>query len=115
MPFKSCVDSDDYDFDKLSEKVQWQPNFVAPVGYGEFTLEYLLDQHESEGEDKTIYFEEDGIHIKYSEEAIFSYDVNDVLQFPEQSTIPLTFNLPPVFGAGLPFASIPAIPEQENL
>jgi len=115
MPFKSCVDSDDYDFDKLSEKVQWQPNFVAPVGYGEFTLEYLLDQHEEEGVDKTIYFEKDGsIHIKYMEKDIFSYDVNDVLRFPEQSTIPLTFNLPQVFGGGLPFASLPAIPKQEK-
>jgi len=80
MPFKSCVDSDDYDFDKLSDKVDWQPNFVAPVGYGEFSLEYLLDQNE-EGADQTLFFEADGIHIKYTEANIFEYSVDEVLKF----------------------------------
>jgi hypothetical protein len=102
IPFKSCVDSDDYDFDKLSDKVDWQPNFVAPVGHGEFTLEYLLDQHEEEGEDKTIYFEENGIHIKYTEEAIFSYDASEVLNFPDQDPFSLNFDM-----SGFPIGSIP--------
>jgi len=93
LPFKSCIDSDDYDFDKLSDKVDWQPNFVAPVGRGEFTLEYLLDQHEEAGEDKTIYFEEDGIHIKYTEEDIFSYDASEVLDFPDQDPFSLNFDM----------------------
>jgi len=97
MPFKSCIDSDDYDFDKLSDKVDWQPNFVAPVGRGEFTLEYLLDQHEAEGEDQTIYFEEDGIHIKYTEKDIFSYDASEILNFPDQEPFSTSVDNPVMF------------------
>ena len=99
---KSCVNSDDYDFDKLSDKVDWQPNFVAPVGHGEFTLQYLLDQHEAEGEDQTIYFEEDGIHIKYTEEDIFSYDASEVLDFPNQTNNVVNLDL--ASAVGIPLA-----------
>ena len=85
LPFKSCVDSDDYDFDRLSEKVDWQPNFVAPVAYGEYSLWYLLNQHEELPEDQTIVLGDDGlIHIKYTEEDIFNYEASEVLSFPEQ-------------------------------
>ncbi len=106
IPFKSCVDSDDYDFDKLSDKVDWQPNFVAPVGYGEFTLEYLLDQHEEEGEEKTIYFEEDGIHIKYTKEDIFNYDASEVLDFPDQDPYSTSMDIPVIYTPiPIPFTS----------
>ncbi len=94
MPFKSCVDSDDYDFDKLSDKVDWQPNFVAPVGYGEYSLWYLLNQHEELPEDQTIILGDDGlIHIKYTEEDIFSYDASEVLDFPDQDPFSLNFDM----------------------
>lgn len=106
IPFKSCVDSDDYDFDKISDKVDWQPNFVAPVGRGEFTLKYLLDQHEEEGEDKTIYFEEDGIHIRYTEENIFSYEASEVLSFPDQDSYPVSLDIPLIYTpVPIPFPS----------
>ena len=85
MPFKSCVDSDDYDFDKLSEKVDWQPNFVAPVGYGEYSLWYLVNQHKEVSEDQTIFLGEDGlVHIKYMETNIFEYSIDEILKFPNE-------------------------------
>lgn len=85
MPFKSCVDSDDYDFDKLSEKIDVQPDFVAPIGYGEYSLWYLLNQHEPIEEDQAIVLGEDGlIHIKYTEEGIFEYEASEVLVFPNE-------------------------------
>jgi len=110
MPFKSCVDSDDYDFDKLSEKVDWQPVFIAPVGFGEYSLWYLLNQHEAELEDRTIVLGEDGlIHIKYMEKDIFNYDASEVLDFPDQDPNPLSFDLSKYPSGSLPF------PSDENL
>lgn len=104
IPFKSCVDSDDYDFDKLSEKVDWQPNFVAPVGFGEYSLWYLLNQHEEELEDQTIVLGSDGlIHIKYTEEGIFEYEASEVLDFPTQTNNILNLDL------GVPVIGIPSI------
>ncbi|MRT92229.1 hypothetical protein [Ancylomarina sp. 16SWW S1-10-2] len=106
LPFKSCVDSDDYDFDKLSEKVDWQPNFVAPVGYGEYSLWYLLNQHEAADEDQTIVLGEDGlIHIKYTEEDIFTYDASEVLDFPEQDPYSLSFKMSAYPKFSIPFSS----------
>lgn len=88
MPFKSCVDSDDYDFDKLSEKVDWQPDFIAPLGYGEYSLWYLLNQHEAADEDQTIVLGDDGlIHIKYMEKDIFNYEASEVLDFPNNEQL----------------------------
>lgn len=103
IPFKSCVDSDDYDFDKLSEKVDWQPNFVAPVGFGEYSLWYLLNQHEELPEDQTIVLGDDGlIHIKYTEEGIFEYEASEVLDFPTQTNNILNLDL------GVPVIGIPS-------
>jgi len=107
MPFKSCVDSDDYDFDKLSEKIDVQPDFVAPIGYGEYSLWYLLNQHEPEEEDQTIVLGEDGlIHIKYTEEGIFEYEASEVLSFPDQTSnsFSLDLNVPAI---GIPSATLP--------
>lgn len=98
MPFKSCVDSDDYDFDKLSDKVEWQPNFVAPVGYGEYSLWYLLNQHEAVSDDQTIVLGDDGlIHIKYTEEGIFTYQASEVLDFPDQDANSLSIDIPVIY------------------
>jgi hypothetical protein len=103
MPFKSCVDSDDYDFDKLSDKVDWQPNFVAPVGHGEYSLWYLLNQHEELPEDRTIVLGDDGlVHIQYLEKDIFSYEASEVLDFPNQVNNILNI------GLGVPAIGIPS-------
>jgi len=107
MPFQSCVDSDDYDFDKLSENIDWQPDLVAPVGYGEYSLWYLLNQHEAVPEDQTIFLGDDGlIHIKYMEEAIFTYEASEVLDFPDQTAYTFDLNLG-VPAVGIPSASLP--------
>jgi len=105
-PFQSCVDSDDYDFDKLSDKVDWQPDFIAPVGYGEYSLWYLLDQNEEVSEDQTIFLGEDGlIHIKYLQEDIFNYDAQEVLDFPDQDPNSLSFDMSAYPTVSLPFPS----------
>jgi len=99
ITMQSCFDSDDYDFDKLSEKADWTPNMIVPVGYGTYSLWYLLNQHEETNE-QTITLDGEGLlHIKYLEEDIFNYNAADVLNFPSQSPENFSLLLPLV---GLP-------------
>ncbi|BAX79995.1 hypothetical protein [Labilibaculum antarcticum] len=104
---QSCFDGDDYDFDKLSEKVDWTPNMIVPVGYGTYSLWYLLNQHEANPADQTLVLDAEGmLHIKYMEEDIFSYNVDEVLNFPDQSAIDLSYSLPNI-SVGVPHGSLP--------
>lgn len=104
---QSCFDGDDYDFDKLSEKVDWTPNMIVPVGYGTYSLWYLLNQHEANPDDQTIVLDAEGmLHIKYMEEDIFSYNVDEVLNFPPQD--PQTFTVKLTSLPSVPYNSIPS-------
>ncbi|MDM8161093.1 hypothetical protein QUH73_14805 [Labilibaculum sp. K2S] len=106
ISIQSCFNGDDYDFDKLSDKIDWTPNMIVPVGYGTYSLWYLLNQHEANPADQTITLDSEGmLHIKYMEEDIFSYNVDEVLNFPNQSAIDLSYSLPS-FGIALPYSAI---------
>ena len=96
----SCFDGDDYDFDRLSDKVDWTPNMIVPVGYGTYSLWYLLNQHEANPDDQTIILDADGLlHIKHIEKDLFSYGVSEVINFPSQTTENFGLILP---GVGIP-------------
>lgn len=105
---QSCFDSDDYDMDRLSEKVEWTPNMIAPVGYGTYTLWYLLNEHELDPNDQTIFLEGNNLVIRHRENDIFSYAVDEVLNFPNQ----VSQNLGIAIGnfPGIPHSSIPVNP-----
>ncbi|MGQ1910795.1 hypothetical protein ACT3CE_13525 [Marinifilum sp. RC60d5] len=109
---QSCFDADDYDMDRLSENVDWTPNMIVPVGYGTYSLWYLLNEHETNPEDQSIFLDTEGIlHIIHTEKKIFSYDVNEVINIPNQAPIDLNFSLPDL-SAGVPYASLPVINSQ---
>ncbi|MFA8433801.1 MAG: hypothetical protein ACEPOZ_04725 [Marinifilaceae bacterium] len=95
LTIPSCVDEDDFDMDKLSEKVDWTPNMIVPAGTGTYTLWGLLDQHEENKEDATIVLGADGmLHIMHTEKDIFSYDVNEILNFPAQNPDNILITIP---------------------
>lgn len=109
---QSCFDANDYDMDRLSEKVDWTPNMIVPVGYGTYSLWYLLNEHETNPNDQSIFLDNEGIlHIIHTEKNIFSYDVNEVINIPNQTPIDLNFSLPDL-SAGVPYASLPVINSQ---
>lgn len=111
---QSCFDGDDYDMDKLSDQVDWTPNMIAPVGYGTYSLWYLLNQHEADPADQTIVLDAEGLlHIKYLEKDIFTYNVDEVLNFPGQSTLNLSYSLPS-FAGGIPYGSLPSLTPQTD-
>lgn len=105
---QSCFDSDDYDMDRLSDKVDWTPNMIAPVGYGTYSLWYLLNEHELDPNDQTIFLENNDLIIRHREDDIFSYGVDEVLEFPNQVSQDLNYplgNFP-----GIPWGSLPINP-----
>lgn len=95
----SCINDEDYDFDKLSEKIDWTPNMIVPVGHGTYSLWYLLNQHETNPDDVTIHLVDDMIHIKHKEPGVFTYNAQEVISFPPQGsqqtslTIPVEINI----------------------
>jgi len=96
LSLNSCFNSDDYDFDKLSDNIDWKPNMIVPVGYGTYSLWYLLNQHETNPLDQTIILDNEGyLHIRHLEENIFTYDAIDVLTFPSQVSNSFNLILPP--------------------
>ncbi|WP_321279986.1 hypothetical protein [Marinifilum fragile] len=105
---QSCIDSDDYDMDRLSDKVEWTPNMIAPVGYGTYTLWYLLNEHELDPNDQTIFLEGNNLVIRHRENDIFTYAVDEVIDFPNQ----VSQNLAITLGTfpGIPHSSIPTNP-----
>mgnify|MGYP000002680697 CR=1 FL=1 len=106
ISMQSCFNGDDYDFDKLSDKIDWTPNMIVPVGYGTYSLWYLLNQHEANPADQTITLDAEGmLHIKYMEEDIFSYNIDEVLNFPNQDAIDLSYSLSS-FGIGVPYSPL---------
>jgi hypothetical protein len=114
ISISSCFNEDDYDFDKLSDNIEWTPNLIVPVGYGSYSLWYLLNQHETNTEDQSIIIDEDGLlHIQYTQEDIFSYNVDEVLDFPIQSSIDFTYSLPDVSG-GVDYDDLTAISSQTD-
>ncbi|WP_372752538.1 hypothetical protein [Labilibaculum sp.] len=95
ISISSCFNEDDYDFDRLSDNIEWTPNLIVPVSYGSYSLWYLLNQHEANTEDQSIVLDEEGLlHIQYSQEDIFSYTVADVLDFPNQEALDFSYSLP---------------------
>ncbi len=109
---QSCFDGDDYDFDKLSDQVDWTPNLIVPAGYGTYSLWYLLNQHEIDPADQSIELDSEGfLHVTYSEEDIFNYNVADVIDFPTQTALDLSYSLPNL-GIGIRYDLLPTFAPQ---
>jgi hypothetical protein len=94
--------------DRLSDKVEWTPNMIAPVGYGTYSLWYLLNEHELDPNDQTIFLEGNDLVIRHRENDIFTYAVEEVLDIPIQGNQNLTIGLGSF--AGIPHSAIPINP-----
>ncbi len=82
---------DEFNFDNLSGDVLWNPTFSAPAAYGSLSLEDMLNEFDSTG---FIDSDTSGlIYITYSSE-LFSYNVDDWLQIPDQEFEQVFFRSP---------------------
>lgn len=90
--FTMC-DTDDFNFDKLSDKIIWEPEFTGPVAKGNFTLWDFVEQSKdgiSVGEDGVI-------KVMHQENDIVSVDIEDLFNVSEfQLSTTSTFTSDPV-------------------
>ncbi len=81
--FYSCM-KDKLDFDKMSNRIEYNPNLNAPLIKGSFSIEDLVNQ---EDEDSAIVFRGDEIILYLKMDSVFDFDVSSVVDIPEQDAI----------------------------
>ncbi|MCL3780255.1 hypothetical protein EMN47_07595 [Prolixibacteraceae bacterium JC049] len=90
--FTMC-DTDDFNFDKMSDKIIWEPELVGPVGKGNFTLWDFVEQ----GDDNITVGDGDVIKVMHKEQDIVSVDINDLFKVSDiQTVITSSFTSEPV-------------------
>lgn len=80
----SCGDADLFDFGKLSDSIDWQPDVTLSLAHGDYEIWDLINQYPEAGEDTLIYNENGELSIRYTEKNIFNFKVTDVFTLPDQ-------------------------------
>lgn len=73
----SCF-KEEFDSDKLSSQVELTPGIVLPLGTGNLTIADFLEPND------TIRFIGDSIEIYYSQDSLFSFQLEDFFDIPDQ-------------------------------
>ena len=97
----SCGDSELFNSDKMTEAIEWEPDFILPVGHGNYTMWDLLNPYDPE---ESMIERDNRIIINYEEKEIGRLEAKDFWDMPEQqislntnlilSLTPITGNLP---------------------
>lgn len=97
----SCGDSELFNSDKMTEAIEWEPDFILPVGHGNYTMWDLLNPYDPE---ESMIERDNRIIINYEEKEIVRLEAKDFWDMPEQqislntnlilSLTPITGNLP---------------------
>lgn len=89
--FQSCV-KDNFDLDKLSDQVEMKPSFSLALAKGSLTIADLI-----EPDDSLIFFDPDNsIRLVSREDSIFSVEMSEFVEIPEQATTTKILNYEPV-------------------
>jgi hypothetical protein len=83
----SCM-KDKLDFEKVSNRIEYNPHFNAPLIKGSFSIEDLV----SEDEDSVLEFRGEEIIFFLRMDSIFMVDASDLINIPEQS--PVIYHMP---------------------
>ncbi len=88
----SCV-KDNFDFDRFSDRVSYQPSLVMPAVHGSLTLGNMLESNK----DITIAYDADSmIIVSVYEDSLFSISLNEILEIPDPEPVTETFHIDPV-------------------
>lgn len=84
--FASCT-GDNFETDRLSERIGYNPVFVMPVAYGSLTLGNFL------GPDDTLFFvgPDNLLSLVLREESLFSVSAADILKIPLPDPVLISF------------------------
>lgn len=78
----SCF-KDSYDFENFSDRIEYSPSIAAPIAHGNLSIENLYEFNDSSDLDtigSTIIY-------SYRKDSLFSFDVSDFGNIPEQRAI----------------------------
>jgi hypothetical protein len=89
--FGSCM-KDKLDFEKVSNRVEYNPHFNVPLIKGSFSIEDLVS--EDDDEDSVLVFRGDTVIFFLRMDSIFMLEVSDLINIPEQS--PVIYYIPAV-------------------
>ena len=78
----SCV-KNTLDFDRMSGLIQVNPSLAAPIVNGKFNLKDLI----GDNSDSALVFNGDSVTLMLHEDSLFSFNVNDFLDIPQQDTV----------------------------
>ncbi len=98
MTLSSCYDKDLLDSDKMSESVEWQPDWVIPVGYAKYKIWDILDQNDPNADIQNV---DNVITLIHRENDIFRFQASEIIDIPTTQEsknvgikIPDTFTIP---------------------
>ena len=83
MLLGGCNYEENLDFDRVSDEVEISPQVVAPLAYGDFTLEDLLLSIDSSG---LLEQDQEGLLYLYYTDTIYSINAGEVIQIPNKLT-----------------------------
>jgi hypothetical protein len=107
--FGSCM-KDKLDFEKVSNRIEYNPHFNAPLIKGSFSIEDLVSE---EDEDSVLVFRGDTVIFFLRMDSIFMLDVLDLINIPEQS--PVIYYMPEgAVAMDIPAEELDTIEQQEQ-
>jgi hypothetical protein len=107
--FGSCM-KDKLDFEKVSNRIEYNPHFNAPLIKGSFSIEDLVSE---EDEDSVLVFRGDTVIFFLRMDSIFMLDVSDLINIPEQS--PVIYYMPEgAVAMDIPAEELDTIEQQEQ-
>ncbi len=89
--FTSCLDFDKYDFKNISDEIEISPQIALPLAHGSLSLDNILNELDS-----TSFIQQDVdslLYIIYSAN-LFSQDVSELFNIPDQNFTPYTISIP---------------------
>lgn len=90
--FQSCV-KDELDFDKLSDRVKFNPNLYTPLLKGSLTCNDLF---ENKFEDSTLLIKDGMIYLYLNQDSMFILNTADFFNIPDQEAKHYVLNSGPI-------------------
>ena len=81
LVFQSCM-KDKLDFENVSNRIEYNPKFSAPLIKGSFSIEDIIGE---DTEDSVIIFRGDDVILVLNMDSIYSFEVSSIVDIPDQS------------------------------
>jgi hypothetical protein len=88
LVFQSCM-KDKLDFENVSNRIEYNPKFSAPLIKGSFSIEDIIGE---DAEDSVIIFRGEEVILVLNTDSVYTFVVSDIVDIPDQS--PDVYSIP---------------------